>query len=110
MFKWLLIGALVLSIAFCAWRDFEGQQMLKATRADIAGANGELKPLRQIADEVSAFETQKDALQKRIDLINQLKQNQKGPTAALATLSTLDASSIDSVAVLGNSQLVVNRR
>ena len=35
--------------------------------------------LEQIIKEVADYQKQKDNLQKRIDLINQLKQNQRGP-------------------------------
>ena len=35
--------------------------------------------LDKIIKEVEDYQKQKDKLQKRIDLINQLKQNQRGP-------------------------------
>ncbi len=110
MFKWLLVIAVTLSLLFCVWRDYEGQRKLAATRAEIARTKTELQPFQQIADEVSAYEKQKDALQKRIDIINQLKQNQKGAANAVAKLANVDGSSIDSIAVAGGNDLVINRR
>lgn len=110
MFKWIAAGALVLSIAFCAAAEFVARQKLEDRRAQIATLQGEQQPVLKYVREVEDFQRQKDALQKRIDIINQLKQNQQGPAIAVAKLANADPSSIDSVAVVNNQELVVNRR
>ena len=110
MFKWLLVAALVLSLAFCGWREYEAQRTLRETRAAIARARAEVQPLTAIDDEVRSYTKQKDALQLRIELINQLKQHQTGAADAVAKLSSVDASMIESVAVVDGQNLVINRR
>ena len=110
MIKWLLVIALTLSLLFCAWREFEAQRTLRQMNADIAAAEAELRTNKEMDAEVQAFVRQKDALQKRIDAINQLKQQQKGPAGAIAKLAGMDAANIESVAVVGGNELVINRR
>jgi len=53
---------------------------------------------------------QKDALQKRIDLINQMKQRQRTAASAIAKLSGVEPTTIESAAVVNNTELVINRR
>jgi hypothetical protein len=110
VFKWLLVTALVLSLLFCAWREFEAQRTLRRLHADIAAAEAEIKANKEIDAEVQAYVRQKDALQKRIDAINQIKQRQKGPAGAVAKVAAIDATDIESVAVVGHNELVINRR
>ena len=47
----------------------------------------EAKKLEAIIKEVEEFTKRKDSLQQRIDLINQLKQNQKGPVRIMDQIS-----------------------
>lgn len=110
MFKWLLVTALTLSLLFCAWREFESQRTLRRMHADIAAAEAELRSNKGMDAEVRAYVRQKDALQKRIDAINQIKQQQKGPAGAVAKLAVMDTADIESVAVVGGNELVINRR
>lgn len=109
MFKWILVIALTLSVAFCAAAELISQRRLRDRRDEIAAKRAEIQPLRPIVGEVKAYEKQKDALQKRIDAINQLKQNQKGPAEAIAKLATIDSAGIESAAVAGRD-LRINRR
>lgn len=62
--------------------------------------------LESIIKDVANYQQQKDNLQKRIDLINQLKQNQKGPVHIMDQISRdlpdlvwLDSLSIDAAKV-----------
>ena len=71
--------------AFLSWRQQTGK------------ARGEF--LHKIAAEVERYTVAKDDLQRRIDMINQLKQNQKGPSGAMKVLSGVDPFLIDSVAI-----------
>ena len=60
----------------------------------LADKNEQVRTRKQDADrleaiikDVAQYQTQKDNLQKRIDLINQLKQNQKGPVRIMDQIS-----------------------
>jgi hypothetical protein len=109
VFKWLLVIALTISVGLCAAAEWMSRRTFGERRAEIAAKRAEIQPLLPIVEQVKAYEKQKDALQKRIDAINPLKQNQKGPADAIAKLASVDATGIDSVAVVGKD-LVINRR
>ena len=47
----------------------------------------EAQKLESAINAVNDFQKKKDSLQKRIDLINQLKQNQKGPVRIMDQVS-----------------------
>ena len=53
----------------------------------MAQKQAEATRLEQIIKDVEDYQKQKDNLQKRIDLINQLKQNQKGPVQMMDHIS-----------------------
>ena len=109
MFKWILIAALSLSIGFCAFMDFASLRKIDDRKREIAEKQTELKPLQPIVAMVEDYQRKKDDLQRHIDAINQLKQNQVGPARQLARLTTIDPSSVVSVAVVQDG-LVVNRK
>src|SRR5262249_42610496 len=110
MFKWLFTGALALSIGLCGWHYWQQRQKIDDTGYEIERKQIEIQRVQAIVNEVLAYQKQKDALQIRIDIINQQKQNQKGPAPAIAQLANVDPASIDSVAVIGGKDLVINRR
>jgi len=109
LFKWVFGIALTASIAFCAVMEYRSQRTLAQYNAEIAARRAEIVPLKPFVDEVIVYQTKKDALQKRIDMINQLKIHQRGPVPALAKLADVDPAGVDSIAVVGQ-ELVVNRR
>jgi Tfp pilus assembly protein PilN len=109
MFKWVLGIALIASIAFCAAMEYRSQQTLAFYRSEIAAKRAELVPLQPIVSEVETYQTKKEALQRRIDRINRLKQQQRGPVTALTKLADVDPNGVESIAVV-NKELVVNRR
>jgi Tfp pilus assembly protein PilN len=53
----------------------------------ITQREGEAQKLEAIIKEVEDYQKRKDSLQQRIDLINQLKQNQKGPVRIMDQIS-----------------------
>ena len=110
MFKWILCIAFVLSLLFCGWREYDAQRRLEVLRADITHRRAELQSLHDIDQELRVYMMQRDALQKRIDLINQLKQSQRTPASAIAKLSGVGPTTIESAAVVNNTDLVINRR
>lgn len=109
MFKWVLLITLALSAGFCAWREYEAQRRLAQVRADIVRIQEELRSRKAIDDDVQRYVRQKDALQKRIDAINQQKMHQKGVADAIDKLAAVDSAHVESVAVV-NHDLVMNRR
>jgi type IV pilus assembly protein PilN len=78
----LLVGALA---ALSYW--FLQKRTLDARREIVAQRTDEAKKLEAIIKEVEDYQKRKDSLQQRIDLINQLKQNQKGPVRIMDQIS-----------------------
>lgn len=83
----LLIGitAVGLLISFGYW--FITNRKLTEREETVSQRQQEADKLEAVIKEVEQFQKQKDNLQKRIDLINQLKQNQKGPVRIMDRLS-----------------------
>jgi len=83
----LVIGGLIAGIVIGGgWWVIE-RQKLSGKRDEVASKQVEAQRLEAIIKEVDGYQKQKDSLQKRIDLINQLKQNQKGPVKILDRIS-----------------------
>ena len=83
----LILGLLVLAALAAAGYWF----MMKNTRDDRLRIREERQQeadkLDAIIKEVEQYQKRKDSLQQRIDLINQLKQNQKGPVRIMDQIS-----------------------
>ena len=60
---------------------------LSGKRSEVDTKTREAQRLESIIKEVEEYQRRKDSLQKRIDLINQLKQNQKGPVKIMDRVS-----------------------
>ncbi len=60
---------------------------LSTKQADVEAKQQEAQKLEAIIKEVEAFEKRKEDLKKRIDTINNLKQNQKGPVRVMDRIS-----------------------
>jgi len=83
----LVIGGLIAGIVIGGgWWVIE-RQKLSGKRDEVASKQVEAQRLEAIIKEVEGYQKQKDSLQKRIDLINQLKQNQKGPVKIMDRIS-----------------------
>ena len=110
MFKWIFGIALFLSVLACGAYDFLAERRLTKLRAEIAQKRAELTALHDLDQEVSTYQKKKAALQMRIDLINQQKQNQKGAADAVAKLAALgaEAGNVESAAVIDGGGLVIN--
>jgi len=109
MFKWAFGIALTVSIVFCAVMEYRSQRTLTQYHSEIEAKRPQLQPLKPYVDEIVVYEKKKEALQKRIDMINQLKMQQRGPVPALEKLANVDPNGVESIAVVGKD-LVVNRR
>lgn len=82
-----LAGGLILGILVAAGWWFMEDRKLSERKEDVARKQAEAQRLDQIIKEVAEYTKEKDSLQKRIDLINQLKQNQKGPVRLMDRIS-----------------------
>lgn len=78
----LILGALA-ALGYWYWHKRE----LKNRENIVAERTIEAQKLESIIKEVEQYQRRKDNLQQRIDLINQLKQNQKGPVRIMDQVS-----------------------
>jgi len=78
----VILGALA-AAGYYFWfkRELNQKQAIAEQKAQ------EAQKLEAIIKEVEAYQRRKDSLQQRIDLINQLKQNQKGPVRIMDQIS-----------------------
>jgi len=83
----LVIGGLILGIAVAGGWWFLESRKLAERQETVAQKQAEAQRLDKIIKEVEDYQKQKDNLQKRIDLINQLKQNQRGPVRLMDRIS-----------------------
>ena len=83
----LVIGGVILGAAIAGGWWFVESRKLTDRQETVAQKQGEAQRLDKIIKEVEDYQKQKDNLQKRIDLINQLKQNQRGPVRLMDRIS-----------------------
>lgn len=83
----LVFALLALGLVVAGGWWFITNSKLKERQATIASKEGEAKRLDAIIKEVEDYTHRKESLQKRIDLINELKKNQKGPVKVMDRLS-----------------------
>jgi len=109
----ILIGSLLLIGALLAGAYWViTKRVLAAVQEQVTQRRAEADRLEQIIKDVENYQKQKDSLQQRIDLINQLKQNQKGPVRIMDQISKdlpdlvwLDRMNVDNgrIAISGRS-------
>ncbi|HSB36821.1 MAG TPA: PilN domain-containing protein [Thermoanaerobaculia bacterium] len=80
----IALGIAVLAILIHWWIL---SAAIKAQEEKIRVAQVEVTRLESVLKEVRDFEAKKAKLQKKVDLINQLKQNQKGPVRLMDEVS-----------------------
>jgi Tfp pilus assembly protein PilN len=83
----LVIAGILLGLALGGGWWFLKNRTLKDRQAAVATKTAEAQRLETIIKEVEGYQKQKESLQKRIDLINELKQNQKGPVRVMDRIS-----------------------
>ena len=84
----ILVGALaVLGLLVAVGYWFWQKRELSNRQETVVQREAEAKKLESIIAEVEDYQRRKDSLQNRIDLINQLKQNQKGPVRIMDQIS-----------------------
>ena len=97
----LLIAGIVVA---GGWYFLENRKL--GERQDLlVQKQAEAKRLEAIIKEVDNYKKQKESLKMRIDLINQLKQNQKGPARLMDRISQdlPDLVWLDKMSVVGNT-------
>jgi len=82
-----VIGLILLGLAVAGGYWFLKKRDLAARQEQVASKQVEAQKLEQIIKDVENYKKRKESLQKRIDLINQLKQNQKGPVRVMDRIS-----------------------
>lgn len=83
----IILACLVLGMLAAAGYWFWHKRELKNRENIVAERTVEAQKLEGIIREVEQYQRRKDSLQQRIDLINQLKQNQKGPVRIMDQVS-----------------------
>jgi type IV pilus assembly protein PilN len=79
-----IIGVVVIGVGVVWMGDMRA---LAALEADKAGLQAELERLKPVVDEVNSLERREKMLNTRIDTIQRLRSNQRGPVRVLDELS-----------------------
>jgi len=83
----LIIGLVIVGAVVSLGYWLYAKRNLANTQATMEQRKLEAQKLESAINAVNDFQKKKDNLQKRIDLINQLKQNQKGPVRIMDQVS-----------------------
>lgn len=83
----IVLACLVVGVLAALGYWFWNKRELKNREVIVAERTVEAEKLESIINEVEQYQRRKDNLQQRIDLINQLKQNQKGPVRIMDQIS-----------------------
>ena len=83
----IVLGCVILGLLAATGYWFWHKRELKNRQDIVAERTIEAQKLESIIQEVERYQRRKDSLQQRIDLINKLKQNQKGPVRILDQVS-----------------------
>jgi type IV pilus assembly protein PilN len=83
----LLVGGLVVGLLVAAGWWLLLDQRIKQRDKDIAAAQKEVDELAQVIKEVEAYKAQKAELERKINVINTLKDNQRGPVQIMDDVS-----------------------
>ena len=107
----LVIALSVLGLALAGGWWFVTNRKLADRQETLTQRQAEAQKLEAVIKNVEEYQKRKDDLQKRIDLINQLKQNQKGPVRIMDQISRdlPDLVWLDSMNV-GSGRIQINGR
>lgn len=83
----LIVAGLLLGVVVAGGWWFLKNNELKDRQETVANKQAEADRLQQIIKQVDDYTKRKESLQKRIELINQLKQNQRGPVKIMDRIS-----------------------
>lgn len=85
--NYLLLGLIILGLAFVGLRYWKLSSTLAAIKAEIVVNQREFERLKPIIAEVEAFKKKNAELKHKIEVIEQLKQNQYGPVRVMDEVS-----------------------
>ena len=107
----MIIAGLVLGLLASAGYWFWNKRELTQRQQVADQRTVEAQKLEAIIKEVEDYQKRKDSLQQRIDLINQLKQNQKGPVRIMDQISRdlPDLVWLDSMDIAGGKVSLAGR-
>lgn len=107
----IIIGGVVLGLLAAGGWWFVRNSALKERQDTVASKQSEADRLANIIKQVDDYTKRKESLQKRIDLINQLKQNQRGPVKIMDRISQdlPDLVWLDRMTMSGGQVTVVGR-
>ena len=83
----LLVGGLVLGLLGAGGWYFWVNSKLKQKNEEVAAAEREVQELQQVIKEVEEYKAKKADLERKIDVINGLKANQRGPVQIMDQIS-----------------------
>jgi type IV pilus assembly protein PilN len=118
--QWMLLGGIVVGLLALAGSWYLQSQKTEAKQREVADAQREVDQLASVIKEVEEFKGKKSELERKIEVINDLKANQRGPvrvmdyvSRALPELLWLDTMTMraDSITVEGrafNTNAVAN--
>jgi type IV pilus assembly protein PilN len=107
----IIIGLIAVTAVLMGGYWFVQNRLLASRQKTVAERKAEADKLESIIKEVEDFQKRKDSLQNRIDLINQLKQNQKGPVRIMDQISRdlPDLVWLDKMSVAGGRISITGR-
>jgi type IV pilus assembly protein PilN len=107
----IVLAFVVLGALAAGGYYFYYKRELAAKQATVEQKAQEAQKLEAIINEVQDYQNRKNSLQQRIDLINQLKQNQKGPVRIMDQISRdlPDLVWLDSMDISGG-RIAINGR
>ncbi len=82
-----IVAVIVLTAGFIGWRWYALNSRLSELKQEISRAEQERKELAKALQAVDEYQAKKDALQKRVELISDLKRKQKVPVHLLDQVS-----------------------
>ncbi len=85
--NWALIGLIGLAILIVLGSMFLLNSRIKDKEAEVAEAQREVDELEPIIREVEEFKAKKAELERKVEVINQLKANQRGPVRVMDHIS-----------------------
>jgi Tfp pilus assembly protein PilN len=83
----LVVGGVILGLLVAGGYWWVKNSRLKEMQDEVSNKQAEADHLAAIIKQVEDYTKRKESLQKRIDLINQLKQSQKGPVKIMDRIS-----------------------
>lgn len=85
--NYIILGLLLVGLGVSGFRYWQLDSKRKEIKAEIVTLQKEYDRLKPIIDEVEAFKKKNAELKRKIEVIEQLKQNQQGPVRIMDEVS-----------------------